>query len=83
MKKIILDGRNFSSSETLHPYIKKMLDLPDYYGNNLDALMDCLTEMDEADITIINTDPSDPYVAKVLKVFFGAGQEGAIKVHIE
>jgi ribonuclease inhibitor len=31
--------------ESLHAYLKQTLALPDYYGGNLDALFDCLTEM--------------------------------------
>lgn len=33
--------------EGLHYLLKKRLDLPDYYGNNLDALWDCLMEIRE------------------------------------
>lgn len=29
----------------IHPIIKEALDFPDYYGGNLDALWDCLTDM--------------------------------------
>lgn len=42
-KKIILDGSQMTDREKLHAYLKTELDLPDYYGNNLDALKDCLT----------------------------------------
>lgn len=41
--KIILDGNEMTNREELHAYLKKELDLPEYYGNNLDALKDCLT----------------------------------------
>lgn len=43
----ILDGKLLQSPETAHPYLKKSLGLPDYYGENLDALYDCLTEICE------------------------------------
>lgn len=36
-----------------HDYLMEALDLPDYYGKNLDALYDCLCEM-ECDIELIN-----------------------------
>ncbi|MGF9966332.1 barstar family protein [Bacillus rhizoplanae] len=38
-----LDGRQFTSEEVLHKVLKAKLDLPDYYGENADALWDCLT----------------------------------------
>ncbi|ADL53868.1 barstar family protein [Clostridium cellulovorans] len=40
---VILDGSQFTSKERLHDILKSELALPDYYGNNLDALWDCLT----------------------------------------
>ena len=38
MKVIEFDGRDFKDVEYTHEIIKKQLDLPEYYGNNLDAL---------------------------------------------
>lgn len=37
---------NFSEIKTLlelHQYLKEVFSLPDYYGNNMDALWDCLS----------------------------------------
>lgn len=42
-ERIILDGREMQTKAELHRYLKEKLHLPSYYGNNLDALMDCLT----------------------------------------
>lgn len=40
-----------------HDYIKEVLNFPDYYGKNLDALYDCLTEIGiETEIKLINAD---------------------------
>ena len=41
-----------------HDYLMNALNLPDYYGKNLDALYDCLTEM-ECDIELINAGEID------------------------
>lgn len=35
-----------TTKEKTHKHLKKRLHLPDYYGNNLDALCDCLTELE-------------------------------------
>lgn len=43
MKKVQLDGAACRSQEELHDQLKTVLNLPDYYGKNLDALWDCLT----------------------------------------
>ena len=45
--KVILDGRKMVDKETTHEYLKKELQFPDYYGCNLDALYDCLTETEK------------------------------------
>lgn len=39
-----LDGRALSDKEAAHGYLKELLRFPDYYGENLDALYDMLTE---------------------------------------
>nr|WP_313780584.1 barstar family protein [Paenibacillus larvae] len=43
MHDILLDGRKIGNLGQLHTVLKEALELPDYYGNNLDALWDCLT----------------------------------------
>ncbi|MGA8941250.1 MAG: barstar family protein, partial [Thermoactinomyces sp.] len=43
MNKLILDGDNIFNKEQLHKVLKEKMDLPDYYGENSDALWDCLT----------------------------------------
>lgn len=47
MRTYFLDCSNMVPREQTHPYLKQALSLPDYCGNNLDALFDCLTEMNE------------------------------------
>jgi len=40
-----------------HDYLKEVFDFPDYYGKNLDALYDCLTDIGiETTIQIKNKD---------------------------
>ncbi|MDD4679214.1 MAG: barstar family protein [Tissierellia bacterium] len=43
MEEIFLDGYKMISKSETHKYIKKMLNFPDYYGENLDALWDILS----------------------------------------
>lgn len=54
--KVILDGKKMVSREETHQYLKETFGFPDYYGKNLDALHDCLTEMGEMEVEFINTD---------------------------
>ena len=42
--EIEIDLASVKNKEDLHALLKNMLDFPDYYGRNLDALYDVLTE---------------------------------------
>jgi Barstar, RNAse (barnase) inhibitor len=47
MKYICLDLRNKMTIAKVHEVLKVMLELPDYYGNNYNALYDELTSIQE------------------------------------
>ncbi|RAP53607.1 MAG: ribonuclease inhibitor [Methanosphaera sp. rholeuAM270] len=71
MKYITLDGKRIKKER--HDYLKKELNFPDYYGRNLDALYDCLTEIGvETEITLINSE----FVSQdLIDTFFDASLE--------
>ena len=64
-----LDGKLIKKEG--HDYLMNALNLPDYYGKNLDALYDCLTEM-ECDIELINAGEID---SDILDTFIDASSE--------
>ena len=67
---IVLDAKKMTDKEVTHAYLKEVLDLPDYYGNNLDALHDCLEEMTDVEIVVENAEEAGKYyryVDRVLK----------------
>ena len=43
--RFVLDGGSVGNRETLHRVLAAGLQFPDWYGGNLDALHDCLTEI--------------------------------------
>lgn len=47
MAEIVLDGLDLQSLEEVHDRFARALDLPEWYGRNLDALFDCLTDLGE------------------------------------
>ena len=59
-----LDGLMISKSG--HDYIAEKLNLPDYYGKNLDALYDCLC-MISADIELSNSQYVDDDILETFK----------------
>ena len=81
MKKVVLEGKYLSDRETAHEYLKEVLDLPKYYGKNLDALYDCLTDLEEISIEIRVTadraveEENTAYFEKILRVFKAAARE--------
>ena len=74
----ILDGAAFLDKKTAHELIKKELSLPSYYGGNLDALYDCLTEMGPTEIDLFSCAMIrrnlDAYGDKLLQVFSDAAE---------
>lgn len=81
MEVIILDGKEFDSIERIHSILKQKLHLPDYYGENLNALWDCLTGWINLPIKIhwINFECSKKFVGnfadELLKTFREAEDE--------
>lgn len=53
MKTIVIEGKNFKDRESFHTFLKLQMNFPEYYGNNLDALWDCLTGEIELPLKIV------------------------------
>ena len=63
-----IDALYLNDRETAHEYLAEIFDFPDYYGKNLDALYDCLSEMQIDRIYIKNADEGEYYFYSVLDV---------------
>ena len=44
MREIVLEGKKFVDSITTHEILKDLFKFPDYYGKNLNAFWDCITD---------------------------------------
>lgn len=53
MNHIIFSGAFITEKQQLHSYLKQALDLPEWYGNNLDALADCLGDISEKTVITV------------------------------
>lgn len=47
MKNITIDCKNITDKEAFHRVLADAFCFPDWYGHNLDALYDCLTDLEE------------------------------------
>lgn len=70
----IIDLEGVGTEEDVHERLEESLPLPDYYGDNLDALYDVLTEMGDGwHIIIVNRNMADddvqPYIDDMIDVF--------------
>lgn len=79
MEKIILDGAKMTDKTAAHEHIAEMMGFPQWYGNNLDALWDMLSERDEAEIELTATaamlSALGTYGCRLLSCFFDAAAE--------
>lgn len=74
MKELLVDGKFMQSKEAMYTHLTRVLSLPSYFGNNLDALWDILTESEEqTQINFINVDLAQEYLGdygkKLIKLF--------------
>ncbi len=83
MKTIVIDFSKCKYPLDLHNEIKEKLELPEWYGNNLDALWDMLTGFIETPITITVTFKPETQAAenlresvlKIIEIFKEASEE--------
>ncbi|MBQ7916001.1 MAG: barstar family protein [Firmicutes bacterium] len=74
MQEIILDG--LIMQEAPQDYIAEVFGFPEYYGKNLDALHDMLTEISEdTEVYLLHWESMGAYGKKLLRVFEDAAQE--------
>ncbi len=81
MEKVFyIDLRSIATKEELHELLAKELPLPDYYGRNLDALYDILTECGEGwnlifyNVSSVDQQLSD-YIGRLKKMAEHASKE--------
>ena len=67
------------SSKAVHGYFCRMLDMPKYYGRNLDALFDVLTDISEETVFYLEEDGETEMLPdeaeKLLRVLKDAAEE--------
>lgn len=77
---IFIDGAQYASAKELHLALKMLLNLPEHYGCNADALHDCLSERKfPANLVVLGEGEGEVAIAmgKVKRVFADCG--GTVK----
>ncbi len=69
MIKISIDFNKLDTKEKFYSYISNQLDFPDYFGNNADALNDCISEInDTIEISLLNSNEAGEWSKAILSV---------------
>ena len=88
MKIVTIDGAKMTSKVEAHAHISDALDFPMYYGKNLDALADCLSEIPrETTIVLRNMDAArdvlGEYADAIFEVFEEIANNGVFRLVTE
>lgn len=83
MREITVDIGKIKTKEELHELLKNSLGFPDYYGMNLDALHDCLTDInEELEVVVFGvrnarrfSEELDSYITKLERVLEAVTEE--------
>ena len=73
-RQIFLDFRFYANAREVHGFLKRAMNFPDYYGMNLDALFDVLTEPFEDTVLTYRTS-GKTFERGFISVFTNAAEE--------
>lgn len=59
MQEVYINGSDYETPEEVHEFLNDALDCPGYYGRNLSALYDVLTELSEDTRIVLNLSDVD------------------------
>ncbi len=75
MKTIILDCADIPDKTAFHRMLAEKLAFPEWYGHNLDALMDCLTDLDTTQLVCTHWSCLGDWAAAFAETFADAAAE--------
>ena len=80
LKQIRLDPEQLADKEAMTAFMERELDLPEWFGGNLDALSDVLSEVSDETVFVVEVGSvgaftADGYPKKVIRVISAAAKE--------
>lgn len=73
--RVILDAERMEGKDETFLYLREQFQFPEYFGNSLDALYDCLTELRDTTVVIENEARAGAWYKKVRRVISDACRE--------
>ncbi|MBJ9665648.1 barstar family protein [Burkholderia gladioli] len=59
MTNVLTDTAKITDWPSFHRVFSQIFGFPSFYGNNMDALVDCLSYLDEAEMTSLHVKPGE------------------------
>lgn len=73
MKIIRINFDQFNSLKEFHLWLKEQCNFPEYYGCNLDALYDCLTDDPHFEFEVVDSRCFEYYQTKLINTIMDTG----------
>lgn len=83
MKKITINIDAFNTNKEFHEWLKEQCEFPEYYGCNLDALYDVLSERPVYEFEIVNSKKNEEYQNALVDTIRDAGCKVNYKKNIK
>ena len=67
MKKVTIKAERITNWKTFHSYFQELFGFPEFYGNNMNAWIDCMTSLDSPNdgMTNIHVEPSETLILEI------------------
>lgn len=83
MKKITINLDEFNTNKEFHEWLKEQCEFPEYYGCNLDALYDVLSERPVYEFEVVNSNKNEEYQNALVDTIRDAGCKVSFKKNIK
>src|SRR5215212_2768038 len=65
MKSVLINAQELSSWDQFHDIFSKLFDFPEWYGRNMNAWVDCMSDLDEENMTSLILQPNEDLLIEI------------------